>query len=202
MQTIIMEVYNNIAASFDKTRRAKWKGVTEFINSLQSKSMILDMGCGNGKYLDSRKDCYFIALDACANLVDIAQYNHPTTTDFAIGNGLNLPFTNDKFDAVISIAVLHHLTTKELRSRFIQEALRVLVPGGKLYVTVWAVDCQMKNKDKWIKLSTDNDYLVPWKTNGHTFHRFYHLYSEDEVKDISSTYKYEDGNYHIEITRV
>ncbi|OQA03388.1 MAG: hypothetical protein BWY68_00753 [bacterium ADurb.Bin400] len=33
--------------------------------------------------------------------------------------------------------MLHHLPGKEMRLRFLQEAYRVLRPGGKLVLTVW-----------------------------------------------------------------
>lgn len=58
--------------------------------------------------------------------VEIAEYVH--------GNALNLSrFADGQFDAVLLLGQLYHLVTPGDRSRAVQEALRVLRPGGPLF---------------------------------------------------------------------
>ena len=52
----VHEVYNEIATHFSETRYSAWPGVAKFINSMQPYALMLDVGCGNGKYLGLRRD--------------------------------------------------------------------------------------------------------------------------------------------------
>lgn len=65
----VHEVYNGIADHFSSTRHSAWPGVSKFIESMDSYSLMLDIGCGNGKYLNIRKDlfCVIIHFSLTAN---------------------------------------------------------------------------------------------------------------------------------------
>lgn len=60
---------------------------------------------------------------------------------------LALPVRDNSVDACLSIAVIHHLATKERRLQAIKEMTRVLVSGGKALIYVWAKD-QAKDDKK------------------------------------------------------
>lgn len=193
--TNVHAVYASIAKEFDVTRVALWKGVVMFLESLPSGSTILDLGCGNGKYLGVRKDCEIYGCDACQELVDIAKarYDH---ANVMVGNGLDLPYDDNMFDAVICVAVLHHVETLENRVKFLREIQRVLKPNGKAYITVWATEARKPN---WKSIG-NSDFLVPW--NGKA-DRYYHLYTESEIRDVVSnsgltidTIDFEFKNWH------
>ena len=49
-------IYNDIADHFSSTRHKPWPGVVKFIESMAPYSSMLDIGCGNGKYLNLRND--------------------------------------------------------------------------------------------------------------------------------------------------
>lgn len=51
---------------------------------------------------------------------------------------LYLPYRDESVDAVINIAVIHHLATQERRKRAIAEMMRVLRPNGRCLIYVWA----------------------------------------------------------------
>lgn len=70
-------------------------------------------------------------------------------------DNLNLPFRDQGFDAIISIGVIHHFSTKERRIRAIKEMARVLAPGGQLMIYVWAMEQKNRRFEK-------QDVLVPW----------------------------------------
>lgn len=52
----------------------------------------------------------------------------------------NLPFRNSCFDAVISVGVIHHFASVKRRMKALEELYRILQPGGKMLVYVWAFE--------------------------------------------------------------
>lgn len=59
---------------------------------------------------------------------------------------LHIPFKDSSVDACISIAVIHHLATRERRIRALREMARVLVKGGKALIYCWAKNQAKDNK--------------------------------------------------------
>ena len=51
----VLDVYEIIAEHFDKTRHYIWPKVKTFMEKFQEKSIILDIGCGNGKNMIPEK---------------------------------------------------------------------------------------------------------------------------------------------------
>jgi len=201
----IEELYDKIAEHFDATRYSLWPAVVDFLQGIDAESRILDVGCGNGKYLSVRKDCEVHACDVCPKLVEIAKKKH-THANVIVANGMALPYFDKTFDVVTSIAVLHHIRSESGRDYFIQELMRVVKPGGKVYITVWATDAA-KNKPKWIHVG-NGDYHIPWTTKtGEIYMRYYHLYSREELEDIikrrdlNADVTFESDNWHIEIRK-
>lgn len=50
-QSHVHQVYDLIAQDFSRTRHTRWPFVETFLESLPPCSVVLDAGCGNGKYL-------------------------------------------------------------------------------------------------------------------------------------------------------
>lgn len=46
-----LKVYEEIASHFSETRHKPWPNVKNFVESQELGAVILDVGCGNGKYL-------------------------------------------------------------------------------------------------------------------------------------------------------
>lgn len=57
-----------------------------------------------------------------------------------ICDNLALPFREESFDAVLSIAVVHHFATTERKVHALKELARVLRIGGRLVISVWAME--------------------------------------------------------------
>lgn len=80
--------------------------------------LILDCGAGSrGTYYE--------------NVVNLEIAPYPSTDVMAVGE--DLPFRDASFDAVFSLAVLEHVKNP---FRCAEEIMRVLKPGGRLYVVV------------------------------------------------------------------
>jgi len=142
-------------------------------------------------------------------LVDICQQRG---LNALIGDCLNLPLRCNSADGVISIAVIHHFSTKLRRLKALGEISRVLKVGGKALIYAWARD-QRREEKKSTYLAYGNgkeagkdaslgsfslpvhenrtefkhaDVLVPWKKKGEdsTYHRFYHVFEEGELEEL------------------
>ncbi len=179
-ETSIQSVYESIADHFDSTRYNKWRGVMEFLETISPATKLLDAGCGNGKYLSVRKDCEVYACDTCPSLIMSAAKKH-THANIILANIKSLPYFDNTFDYIICIAVLHHLTTEESRLKGLEELVRVVKPGGKIFLTVWATEAC---KPKWRHVG-GTDYMVPWNhTDGTVYERFYHLFAEQDIINL------------------
>lgn len=154
----VHRVYDAIAPHFSSTRYAKWPKVQTFLNTLPSGSLILDAGCGNGKYLGLNPNCYFIGCDISAPLINIClDKGH----EVLVADAVNLPYRTGYSDAAISIAVLHHLSSESRRKKAVEELIRVVKTGGLVLITVWAREQEDGSLvNKWTPLS--QKYLEEW----------------------------------------
>ena len=78
-----------------------------------------------------------IGCDMCSELVDIAAGRGH---EVAIADCLNLPYRTNSFDAAISIAVVHHMSSQSRRLQAVRELARVVREGGRMLVYVWAME--------------------------------------------------------------
>ena len=153
---------------------------------------VLDLGCGNARSYEffKNKDIQYIGTDNSENLIKIAKEKYPKA-DFRTDNALNINFPNNYFDKVYSIAVLHHIPSKELRLQFLKQAKRVLKQDGKLILTVWCL-CNKKEKLLLLKYTilkiigkSDLDFkdvLKPWSD---ITKRYYHWFSKKELVKLA-----------------
>jgi tRNA (uracil-5-)-methyltransferase TRM9 len=201
----VQETYEKISESFDKTRYKVWPCVANFLNSLKVNSYGLEVGCGNGKNMVYRKDLKIQGIDLCSSFV---QKCTDKGLNVDLGTMIDLPYEDNSFDFVYCIAALHHLETRELRSKAIQEMIRVCKSGGKIFILVWALEQEADSKRKF----EIQDTYVSWKDeNTKTVsYRFYHVYTKDELEsEICSSSEYiripitiqnsfyEKGNYGV-----
>ena len=192
----VKDAYEIIANHFSSTRNNVWGKVKQYMNQLSKNSYIADIGCGNGKNM-YRTDCEYIGLDFCLNFTKICKNNNK---EVLIANNLNIPFKNNSFDHAISVAVIHHLSTIEKRLKALNEIIRIVKPGGTVFISVWALEQPVNSRRKFIK----NDNMVEWNDHGNKYLRFYHVFSEGELEKMASEYNiiesyYELGNWIIVI---
>ncbi|MFH1188036.1 MAG: class I SAM-dependent methyltransferase, partial [bacterium] len=84
---------------------------------------------------------------------------------FLVSDILNLPpdfINSNKFDAVVSIAVLNHIPSKELRELAIKNIFNLLKPNGYFLMTNWNL-WNISFKKSWWKLK------YPALSNGSIF---------------------------------
>ncbi len=185
------EDYNLIADDFSRTRWNIWAEFNIFRDYVKNGDRVLDIGCGNGRLLEllNDKTIKYLGVDVSEKLIEAARQKYPGN-EFLIASALNLPFSDNSFDKVFLVAVLHNIPSEEFRSQILKEAKRVLKPGGLLILTVW--DVWRKEaiililKYFFLKLIGRSkldykDVFLPWadKTD-----RYYHFFTKKEFKNL------------------
>lgn len=189
------ETYNSIASDFNATRGYLWPGFEKFLKYVPLGARVLDVGCGNGrlvKLFDNHTVSY-TGIDASVGQVAWARKNHPAGR-FMVGDTLHLPFPDGQFDAVFMIAVLHHIPSRALRKRALEEARRVLKPGGVFIMTNWD-RYNLRYAGYLIRYTLlkligrsgldFKDVFLPWGNTGLT--RYYHCYTSREMRRAVTT---------------
>jgi ubiquinone/menaquinone biosynthesis C-methylase UbiE/uncharacterized membrane protein YbhN (UPF0104 family) len=96
----------------------------------------LDVGCGQGAYVARMRELGFEVegIDASPGQVRLAARNVGASGIVQVGSVLNIPAPDGSFDFLYIINVLHHLGSIDEQRRAFAELLRVLKPGGLLFV--------------------------------------------------------------------
>lgn len=135
--------YEKIAADFSRTRGTFWPELLFVRDLIPEGSRLLDIGCGNGRFLGSfeGKALDYAGIDFSEGLIGVARerYREHTQAEFVVGDALALPFPDHSFDDAVSFAVLHHIPSRAYRVQFLREAARVVKPGGFIILTAWNV---------------------------------------------------------------
>ena len=193
------EDYNLIAEEFSRTREEIWPEIKFlFDDYLVEGERVLDLGCGNGRFYQffSDKNVDYIGVDNSERLIEIAKKRYPWGK-FQVADALNLPFPDNFFDKILSIAILHHIPSSEYRIKFLNEIKRVLKPGGTLMLTVWYL-WQKKTawefllKNIFLKLVGESkldfsDVFIPWKNSKGKIlsQRYFHCFTKKELQKLA-----------------
>jgi SAM-dependent methyltransferase len=106
---------------------SKKKFVVDFISGFPKDSAILDVGCGEGVFVEellSRGYQKAIGLDEHSSFRRVVQ-----------GNAVSLPFQKDRFDIVLFLDVLEHIPIGR-QTDAVRDICRVLKQGGILVASV------------------------------------------------------------------
>ncbi|GAV54053.1 hypothetical protein ZYGR_0AK05550 [Zygosaccharomyces rouxii] len=158
-QQYVHKVYDEIAHHFSETRYKPWPVVANFLNSQPMGAIGIDVGCGNGKYLGVNPYLFIIGSDRSSGLIQCA-HDINSRYNVLIADGLQLPHKDGTFDFAISIAVVHHWTTRERRIAAIAHILTKLRPEGQALIYCWALE--QNESRRGYHEGMEQDVLVPW----------------------------------------
>lgn len=105
-----------------------------FIHYLPDSGLLLEAGCGTGRYVKALKVLGYsvIGLDWALATLGKAKHIWPQAP-FINANIMNLPLPNTSVKAIISLGVIEHFLEPW---QFLVDSVRVLQPGGILYLVV------------------------------------------------------------------
>jgi len=141
----------NVASFLYTTRRGKFVAWARILDDLQlgGDERVLDLGCGRGAVLTmvaarlrtgratgidlwSTRDQSGNAASVCRRNAELEGVGE--RVDIETGDMRKLPFADAAFDVVLSSLAIHNIPAKADRRQAIVEAVRVLVPGGRIAI--------------------------------------------------------------------
>lgn len=188
MNLSVQESYDLIAKYFAVTRVFTWKWTDNFVKSLADNCIILDIGSGNG-----RNSNYNNHIIVCIDISYEQLKMNNIKNNFSIhGNMISIPFKNNSFNSILSIASFHHLKTTNERHYSLKEMKRVLTDNGKILLSVWSINQPKKTK----RIFTNyGDNIVNWNTNKKDskgnfiiIPRYYYIFKLDEIIKLLENY--------------
>jgi len=197
--------YDLISEKFSQTRKRFWDEL-EFVGDYaKDNDKVLDYGCGNGRLLElfKGKKINYTGTDVSEKLLNLAKekYLSNNSNDFQnivfqkiSPSQVSLPFSDNYFNAIYSIAVFHHLPDKNFRKRIAEELYRILKPNGYIVITIWNLWQKKYRKNifkNWQykivgKSELDwNDCTIDFTNNdGDKFKRYHHTFTRYELQKL------------------
>jgi arsenite methyltransferase len=140
-----------VATYLYSTRRGKFEVWAELLDDLHLRGdeHVLDMGCGLGAILAIVAELVphgravgldlWRSVDQSGNSLEAAQHNLRAEgvsdrCELKTGDMMALPFPDATFDLVVSNLAIHNVAHRQGRLRAVDEAVRVLKPGGRLLI--------------------------------------------------------------------
>ena len=171
---------------------------------------VLDVACGNGRFLRFLKEALpgaaiaYFAVDDCEQLardglagdadnvafqkLDIAN----SLIDGSIGHAIKAP----SVDMAVCFGFFHHVPGADSRATLLRALVDSVRPGGHVAVSLWqfakspelaarAVETTAKARVEYgLPALDEGDYLLGWQNRQHAY-RYCHTFSDEEVADLA-----------------
>jgi ubiquinone/menaquinone biosynthesis C-methylase UbiE len=195
----VVNDYDNISDEFSNTRQREWKEFETMLPYLKKDQFLVDLGCGNGrfyKFIKEKKSLKYLGIDNSRNLLKQAQKAHPEA-EFIHGDLLELPLDDKTIDVAAAIASIHHIPSKQLREKVIQEIHRTLKDKDIFIITVWNLYQKKYKKYIWksffrwlfsFRQFEFGDTFIPWGKSG--VKRYYYAFKEKELENLLKNNKF------------
>lgn len=194
--------YEQFGDSFSATRQRLQPGVTKILETIKEDESVLDLGCGNGHFLnqlfESGHPAPLLGVDFSLPLLRDA--GSSLRVEFREMDLLKLStfsdqlMVNGQWSIVTMFATLHHIPSNEIRLDILRTVKKLLRPNGKFILSNWQFLNSEKLKSRiqsWEKvgLSKDdvdeNDYLLDWRSGGEGL-RYVHHFSANELVELAN----------------
>ena len=192
-----MTIWDNIYQNYKKGGEAyatlKNKDlIPSFLKFMQAHEFkikkVLDIGCGNGKYLVFLKSLGFEieAIDSSPTAVEMTKEAMGDDSDIQVANMYEYNFPKEKYDLIISIAVIHH-GLKEQVHEAIKKIYSALLPGGYFFITL----PDNEGSAHWVTM-TENEEIAPGTRvplTGPEKGLPHSSFTKEEIKELFSKFK-------------
>ena len=157
---------------------------------------VLDLGCGTGRHIVylTKRGFQVYALDSSAVALSHAESwlkDEGLTASLTRGRmEEDLPYSDEFFDAVVSVQVIHHNLIESVL-RTIGEITRVLKPGGVVFVTVPILTVGPIQKEMdWQLQEVEPRTFIPGR--GPEAGIPHHYFTEESLKAAFSEYNVQE----------
>ncbi|MBS1248490.1 MAG: 2-methyl-6-phytyl-1,4-hydroquinone methyltransferase [Chloroflexi bacterium] len=201
--TLNHQFYQKFSQEFSDTRLRLQPGVQKILKTLPSNTRLLDLGCGNGELARVlARDVYrgsYVGTDFSPNLLETARQDLPE--DFSAQFyplDLTTPDWQEhlpplQFDFIFCFATLHHIPSREIRIKILENVRFRLKSGGKFIHSNWQFlnsERLKKRVQPWEKVDLsphdvdEGDYLLDWRRGGYGL-RYVHHFSPTELRSLA-----------------
>lgn len=197
--------YHQFAAAFAESRNLEQAEFSRLIDLVPPGGRVLDVGSGHGRIahlLDRRGlSATYLGLDFSVAFVrlarDWASELESVKAEFQVVDildpGWNSILGGRLFDAILILAVLHHIPGYANRLAILKDLADHLAPEASLVVSTWQFASRARMRRKivpWERVGLDEaglepgDYLLDWKRGG-VGYRYCHLVDRDELDRLA-----------------
>jgi len=204
--------YIRVADHFNITRQYSWRGWEKLFKYFEKTSFypesFLDLGCGNGRFIESIKtntsvNFKYLGIDSNKYLIKQANTKYKNENiSFIQGDILeNPPIPSAKqYDLITLFGVMHHIPSQEMRIEILKNLQPYLSVNGKIAFTVWNFK-KLKLFEKRLKKTEievlginikkleKQDYFLRWSDSLEAV-RFCHNHTKSEVKKTARSAGY------------
>jgi tRNA (uracil-5-)-methyltransferase TRM9 len=208
------DFYEYNSESFDASRDRPWEGFLETLKYLRKDSKVLDLGCGNARFLDfllkNNLNVNYLGMDNSPSFIQKNLQKHPGHQFKTIDILNNLADIQGKFNFIGVFGVTHHIPYFDFRKKWFLELQEKVEIGGVLFLSFWEFKTEKANENyetNFYQRET-NDYFLGWKRDFSKV-RFCHLYDNTEIEKVKKNFDkceiledfYMDNNRYLVLKR-
>ena len=189
--------YDAFASTFSESRKnLRWGEIEYFMeyikNHSSGKVSILDIGCGNGRFLETLETSglpySYLGIDESSGMIDEARKLHPENNfkvldmnhlEWLLDSGISQKRSNS-YQFIIFIASFHHLHTKEERKEVLLKAKKFLSPGGIIMMTNW----NLMGNTLFSKYEKSYEWNGDFGIKIGAYNRYYHGFTLEELESL------------------
>ncbi|GIK55133.1 MAG: hypothetical protein BroJett015_07960 [Chloroflexota bacterium] len=184
--------YEANAADFSQSRQGINPGFARVRELLpQPCPRLLDVGCGNGRFGQYVQQAVgeYVGVDFSGGLLDVARaqvagefYGRDLTQPGCLDDGLG------QFDAIVCLAVLHHIPGHDNRLQLLKGIRDRLGVDGRLFLSTWQFATNPRQQRKirpWAEIGLSpvdvepDDYLLTWQRGDFAYRYACHINAAD-----------------------
>jgi ubiquinone/menaquinone biosynthesis C-methylase UbiE len=164
-----------------------------YARKLSKDKVILDVGCGTGKYIPvlAPESGKYIGLDVSLQQIHIAKtkVGHQKNVRFLCSSAEKIRLADESVDLIFSSWALSTILDEERRHTVLQELLRVLKKNGKVYLVENDLGGEFETiRDRYPDITRTKAYLDWLKLNGFRprkrFKSYFNFHSRAEARRI------------------
>jgi SAM-dependent methyltransferase len=148
------------------------------------KPKLLDIGCGNGKYIilaaKEGIDSYGIDISPIAiRKAKKEAAKQKVQASFRVGDALNMPYPKNYFDAAIDFSCFTHFYTKDW-NKYFRQVRRILKPNGYFLLSVWSKNSTMLSEVNFDPKTSKSNWSLS-KAEGVAGHLYSYYFTKKKL---------------------